>query len=187
MQIKQSICKECGGDYYKSTSLQKVCSPRCALEHGRKKVAKNDEKQRKERKREFMANDVGHQKKVAQKAFNAFIRERDKNEGCISCDKPSTWGGQWHAGHFKTVGARSDLRFNEDNCHKQCSVCNNYDSGNLINYKENLIKKIGQNRADALDADPGPNKMTASDYAEITKEYKSKLKSLRCNVQEVNR
>jgi hypothetical protein len=40
--------------------------------------------------------------------------------------------------------------FDEDNCHKQCSACNNHLSGNLTAYRPALIAKIGQARFDAL-------------------------------------
>jgi hypothetical protein len=72
----------------------------------------------------------------AQKEFNAYIREVDKNEPCISCQR--FHDGQYHAGHYLSVGAHPELRFNEDNCHKQCSVCNNHLSGNQLNYRKEL-------------------------------------------------
>ncbi|MBW5405927.1 recombination protein NinG, partial [Morganella morganii] len=60
--------------------------------------------------------------KQAQTAFNAYIRERDKDLPCISCGRHHT--GQYHAGHYRTTKAMPELRFDEDNVHKQCSACN---------------------------------------------------------------
>jgi len=83
----------------------------------------------------------------AQEVFNKFIRERDKNKPCISC-------GAFHtlqAGHFYSAGHHNALRFNEDNVHGQCLRCNYYLSGNLSNYRVNLIKKIGIQRVEKLD------------------------------------
>ena len=86
--------------------------------------------------------------KEAQSAFNAYIRIRDKYKPCISCGRHHQ--GQYHAGHFYTTKARPDIRFNVFNVHKQCSVCNNYLSGNLLPYRENLILKIGLDRVEDL-------------------------------------
>lgn len=174
---KKAKCKQCKTEYQKSNSLQKVCSTKCAVSYGRSERERKEKSKHLTTKRKFLANDVSHQKKKAQTAFNAFIRERDKNLGCVSCGKPKDWNGQWHAGHFYTVGARSDLRFNEDNCHKQCSVCNNYLSANLVNYLAEIVKRIGKKRFEALER-VEIAKLTASDYSEITKTYKRKLKEI---------
>jgi len=84
---------------------------------------------------------------LAQKKFNAFIRERDKDDPCISC-------GSWntaHASHYYSAGKHKNLRFNEDNVHASCLKCNYYMHGNLIPYRENLIKKTGLERVEKLD------------------------------------
>ena len=68
--------------------------------------------------------------KKAQEVFNKWIRERDKDLGCISCG-----GSVDHAGHYFSVGQHSALRFHEDNVHGQCIGCNNFKHGNLAHYK----------------------------------------------------
>lgn len=115
--------------------------------------------------------------KQAQQAFNEFIRYRDRGEACISCGRYHE--GQYHAGHFRTTGANPELRFNEDNCHRQCAPCNNHLSGNLIAYRPALIAKIGQARFDAL---MGPHEMPKwkrEDYIRIRDEYRAKLKAMK--------
>lgn len=115
--------------------------------------------------------------KQAQRAFNEFIRYRDREEACISCGRHHE--GQYHAGHFRTTGANPELRFNEDNCHRQCAPCNNHLSGNLIAYRPALIAKIGQARFDAL---MGPHEMPKwkrEDYIRIRDEYRAKLKAMK--------
>ena len=86
-------------------------------------------------------------KALATKHFNAFIRERDQDQPCISCGSRTTL----QAGHFYSGGHHSALRFNEDNVHGQCMRCNYYLSGNLNEYRKNLIKKIGVDRVEQLD------------------------------------
>ena len=153
------------------------CDLDCATKYAYKSKDKGAEIKRKEQKKAFKDNDKVLRLKYAQKAFNAFVRERDKELNCISCDKDKNWNGQWHAGHYKTTKARPDIRFNEDNCHKQCSICNNHLSGNIGEYTPRLIEKIGQERFLAL----GLNKVkrySCEELKSIELEYKKKLKQL---------
>ncbi len=93
-------------------------------------------------------------KKKAITLFNASIRERDKDLPCISCGKYN----QLQAGHYYSAGKHELLRFEEDNVHGQCIKCNYYLSGNLIKYREGLIKKIGIERVERLDTLAAMNK-----------------------------
>ena len=77
-------------------------------------------------------------KAKAQTTFNKFIRERDKELGCISCGNKID-----HAGHYFSSGHYSALSFDEDNVHGQCLKCNNFLHGNLINYRMGLVDRYG--------------------------------------------
>ena len=114
--------------------------------------------------------------KEAQAEFNKFIRLRDINNPCISCGR--SHDGQYHAGHFLSVGACAELRFNEDNCHKQCAPCNNHLSGNAIRYRARLINKIGLHRVEFLEGPHKPQKHTIKDVQAIRLLYKDKWKEL---------
>lgn len=179
--IKIKNCKICNVEFTPKTTTAKVCSMQCAIFFARIKKENQQKKIDAQKKREYRSNDKSIQKLAAQKAFNAYIRERDKNEGCISCNKTKDWLGQWHAGHYKSVGSRPDLRFNELNCHKQCSVCNNYLSGNLASYRKKLLEKIGIEEVEKLETDQNEVKYTAKDLQEITKHYKQRLKNAQKN------
>jgi hypothetical protein len=85
--------------------------------------------------------------KKAQMAFNAFIRARDADCGCISC----TSGKVEQASHFYSAGQFSALRFNESNVHGSCLKCNYFLSGNLGEYRARLEKKIGKQNLLLLD------------------------------------
>jgi len=90
------------------------------------------------------------QKELKEKAvriFNSWIRNRDAGLGCISCGSLN----QIQAGHFYSAGHHELLRFEEDNVNSQCKRCNYFLSGNLISYRENLIKKIGIDKVQRLD------------------------------------
>src|SRR5690349_8773059 len=90
---------------------------------------------------------VGKLTQKLQKVFNAYIRERDKDLGCISCGSHN----QIQAGHFYSAGHYPSLRFNEDNVHSQCLRCNYFLSANLLEYRKRLLKKIGEQRVQKLD------------------------------------
>jgi hypothetical protein len=83
---------------------------------------------------------------------NRYARVRDAKDGCISCDKPAGWNGQWHGSHYKSVGAASAIRLNLWNIHKACSVCNHHLSGNIAAYKPRLIEKIGLEKVEWLES-----------------------------------
>jgi hypothetical protein len=87
--------------------------------------------------------------KKTQTVFNKFIRERDKDNGCISCGGPIT-----DAGHYLSQGHHSALRFNEVNVNGQCRKCNCFLHGNLIKYRSGLIKKYGENKVLWLESLP---------------------------------
>jgi len=162
------------------SSLAKVCSIACSLDYIDSQSKKQKANADRAKKSEFLDNDKSFQKAKAQKSFNEYIRLRDIDLPCISCDKPKDWRGQWHAGHYKTVGARPNFRFNELNVHKQCSQCNNFLSGNLAMYRIGLIAKIGEEKVLQLEIDAGnPVKYTASDYKTIHIEYSKKIKMLK--------
>jgi hypothetical protein len=110
--------------------------------------------------------------KKTQKVFNEFIRLRDKDLPCISCGKHRP---MYHAGHYRSTGSHPELRFNEDNCHKQCPHCNLFKSGNLIDYRINLIKKIGEPRVEVLENYTPPKKYTISELEWLISFYKERI------------
>ena len=118
----------------------------------------------------------------AQAAFNAFIRGRDKKQPCISCNtaKVKTYhmASGWDAGHYRSRGANPELRFNEDNCFKQCVNCNRDVSGNVVNMRIGILKRIGKDRLDAIEGPHSAKKYTADELRSIATEYKAKLKDI---------
>jgi hypothetical protein len=74
----------------------------------------------------------------AQKVFNAWVRNRDRERGCISCG-----GNVDHAGHYFNQGQHSGLRFDETNVHGQCAGCNLFKHGNLIEYGMGIVNRYG--------------------------------------------
>lgn len=172
----KSFRRKCGHcrEWFK-TELQtkRVCDEiDCAINFGKVQL----KKQQLQTRRAFKQNDKSKLREKAVHAFNAFIRARDKDLPCISC--LHTNGRQFHAGHYKPAGGNPQLRFNELNVHKQCSICNNYKSGNLAEYRLNLIKKIGLINVEALESNKEVKKYCEDDYKNIIVKYKHKLKEI---------
>lgn len=162
-------CRVCG-----KPANGRACSVPCAIKLTALDKEKKARREYKEAK--VKARSRGDWLKLAQITFNAYIRQRDDLEPCISCQRHHK--GQYQAGHYLTTGARPELRFEEDNCHKQCSACNNHLSGNLILYRVALVKKIGLERVEWLEGPHEPAKYTIEQLKEIIATYKAKLKGL---------
>lgn len=174
------ICKNktCGIKFAPVMPGQRTHDYKCAIELAKqeraKKQAKEERKINKET-RERLKSRSDHLRE-AQTIFNKFIRLRDEKEPCISCGRHHK--GQYHAGHYRTVGACGELRFEEFNCHKQCAPCNDHLSGNIVNYRINLIKKIGIEKVEWLEGNHEPKKYTIPEITGIKERYKQKIKEL---------
>ncbi|HEY7867374.1 MAG TPA: recombination protein NinG [Psychromonas sp.] len=179
--VKPKKCKICKTQFMPFTTTAVVCGFRCAEHYAKqsreRKEASLKRAERVKTKKSIQdAQPKSYWLKKAQFQFNKYIRIRDANHPCISCNRWHT--GQYHAGHYRSVGSAPHLRFNELNCHRQCSVCNNHLSGNQINYRKELINKIGLGAVEALEANQEAKHYTIDDIKEITEIYKQKIKEL---------
>ena len=175
-QPKLKKCKVCPTKFRPFTTTQQACSPMCAL----KLVGKNKEKVAKKRLREGRKRlkTKSDHLKDAQAAFNKYIRLRDKKEPCISCGTPDP-NIQYAAGHYLTRGGFPELRFNEDNVHKQCNRrCNLELSGNIAAYRINLVKKIGVERVEILEGAHKAANLTIDDVLAIKAKYLKKAREM---------
>lgn len=88
------------------------------------------------------------------KVFQFYIRLRDSRPDgrcqCISCGKIVTFD-KIQAGHYRSRKNMS-TRWSELNVNAECFVCNCMEGDHLINYRKNLIKKIGESKVNWLDA-----------------------------------
>jgi hypothetical protein len=165
-------CKVCGERFTPQfSSFQKACNKiECLVAYGKKERVRIQKAENREAKR-----DRPYWIKRCQTEFNKYIRNRDSKDPCISCNRHHA--GQYHAGHYMSVGGHSaELRFNELNCHKQCSVCNNHKSGNLTNYRTNFIKKIGLDAVLVLERPHKPKRYTIDELKSLLALYQGKNK-----------
>jgi hypothetical protein len=177
--------KACDGTYLPNPMDMRVCwcSHDCAVviakERAAKKKAKEARIERAETKKklEKIVPMSVHLDRT-QAVINAYVRLRDADKGCISCPRPASWGGQWHASHYKSRGANSALRFNLLNLHKACSICNNHLSGNMAGYVPGLIERIGQEKVEMLDNFDRSRTYTIEYLARMRKVFNKKIKRL---------
>lgn len=104
----------------------------------------------------------------SQKVFNAWIRHRDQNKGCISCGREVT-----EAGHYRSQGHYSSLRFNEMNTNGQCTRCNCFLHGNLIEYRKGLVKRYGEKKVLMLESVNGFKKWSRTELLAIIEMYQT--------------
>jgi 5-methylcytosine-specific restriction endonuclease McrA len=152
------------------------CNPDCALILARKQREAKEKKEFARRKEE--AKPLRHHLKEAEKAINLYVRLRDRHLGCISCNKPAHWDGQWHASHFKSVGSNSVLRYHLWNIHKACSECNLFMSGNIAEYERRLVLKIGADRVEWLKRQNGVKRYQPEYLIRLKKVFNKKSKRL---------
>jgi Bacteriophage Lambda NinG protein len=183
--IKQHKCKVCKSTYTKSRSTQTVCGAACAIAIGRAVTAKNLAKEKVEDAKATRAklDDMKTKPqllKLAQAAFNKFIRTRDAGKPCICCGKPLTnESNSFDAGHYRSVGSAPHMRFVEDNVHGQLKHCNNYLAGNHVRYRQGLIERIGLDRVEQLEADQTLRKYTHEGLRAMAIQYRSMTKQLK--------
>ncbi|MEN4908965.1 recombination protein NinG [Rahnella bonaserana] len=182
---KPKTCCICSTKFSPFLSTQKTCSVPCAVIYGKraeaKKQAKAEAASAKEgreqwRERKAKLKPLKHWEDMTQRAVNDYITKgRDVDEPCISCGTYETV--QWEAGHYRSRGAASHLRYSEDNIHKQCHRCNAELSSNAIPYRAALVLKIGAERVEALENNNTPHRHTREELDGIRATYRAKLRA----------
>ena len=176
---KPSKCTICREPYIKRNMTHKACKPECAAIVAQRKREKEERKalaagrQALKTRSDWLAE--------AQAAFNSFIRARDAHLPCISCGRFHK--GSYDAGHYRSVGSMPALRFNEDNCHRQCVPCNQHKGGNVVEYRIGLVGRIGAERVAVLEGPHPAAKYTIEDAQAKKAEYKAKLKALQASAK----
>ena len=172
-------CKSCG-KYIRDFVITPVgvfCSYDSTTKYAYANKHKGKEiKAKEQRKKDIIRKEklktTGDYIKESQVAVNKYIRARDRHKNCVSCGSmpDDKIGGSFDAGHYRSRGSASHLRFNLLNIHKQCVKCNRFKSGNAVDYRIELIKRIGLDSVEKLENDNEPRKFTI--------EYLKRLKKL---------
>ena len=169
MRRKCKVCKA-PAKYVTCDNKAHCGNPECVLELHQQMREKRITQKIKERK-ERLRNTVPYWTKKAQAEFNKYIRNRDQHLPCVSCGREITL--KRNAGHYRTVGANPELRFCELNVHMQCEACNNFKSGNLVEYRIELARRIGATQLEWLEGPHEPKHYRVEDLKEIYQKYKA--------------
>jgi len=172
--LLMSKCKVCKGEFQKRSMTHKVCSPECAAQYAETERLRKQNRERRQQRERLKTR--SQWLREAQAEFNKYIRLRDRDLPCISCGRYHD--GAYDAGHYRSVGAAPQLRFDEDNCHKQCVPCNQFKAGNAIEYRIRLIERIGEERVGLLEGQQSSVKWTIDDAKRIKAEYREKCRQL---------
>ena len=186
---KKCRVKTCRTSFIPRQPFQTWCSPDCAVviargkqEKARKSLAQIERREIKVRK-EKLKSRADHLRE-AQAAVNEYVRLRDAHLPCISCDSMPNdndlmTGSRWDAGHYRSVGACPELRFEPLNIHRQCVKCNRNLSGNAVEYRIRLVQRIGAETVAWLEGPHEPRKYTVEEIKTIKAEYRAKTRELK--------
>ena len=199
--MKPKTCKcGCGQKFTPTRPMQPTtddfeCRARYAIKVAEKRRKNREKEERKSiRERKEKLKTRRDYMKEAQIAFNAYIRERDKDKPCICCGKQlqgdqtliggelyGPVGGGFDCGHYRSVGSAPHLRFDERNAHGQRKQCNRYGAGRAVDYRLGLIRRMGLEVVESIESDQEPKHYTIEDLIQIKETYKQKLKELKAN------
>ncbi|MBX8621660.1 recombination protein NinG [Pseudomonas glycinae] len=189
---RRKRCPTCRVMFTPARDGQAVCGEiECAIAHGqsekgqataRKALADLGRREIKVRK-EKLKSRADHLRE-AQAAVNEYVRLRDAHLPCISCDstpsdKDLITGSRWDAGHYRSVGACPELRFEPLNIHRQCVKCNRNLSGNAVEYRIRLVLRVGAEAVAWLEGPHEPRKYTVEEIKTIKAEYRAKTRELK--------
>jgi len=181
-RLKKCKNPACGVSFPPHRLGQAVCSPVCGLaikdvnqEKARKAIA--DLGRREIRAARERIKTRSDHTKEAQAAFNEWVRLRDAVLPCISCGRHHQ--GKYDAGHYRTVGSNPALRFEPLNCHKQCVPCNQHKSGDIVNYRINLVQRISAEKVAWIEGPHEPRRYTIEELKAIKAEYRAKTRELK--------
>lgn len=189
---RRKRCPSCRVMFTPARNSQAVCGEiECAIAHGqsekgqaaaRKALADVGRREIKARK-EKLKSRADHLRE-AQAAVNEYVRLRDAHLPCISCDSTPNdndlmTGSRWDAGHYRSVGACPELRFEPLNIHRQCVKCNRNLSGNAVEYRIRLVQRIGAEKVAWLEGLHSACKYTVEEIKAIKAEYRAKTRELK--------
>ena len=134
-------CKQCKSKFIPKYFNQKYCliNDECIKAHvesAKKIQIKVKKKENQVKKLELKPK--SYWLAILQKEINQIVRLIDKDCPCISSGRAYRTDDQ--AGHFYSVGSTPAFRFNLLNLWSQSIKDNMHNSGNLLNYREQLVK-----------------------------------------------
>ena len=188
-EIKEKKCKICKKFFEPSKTTQSVCSYYCALKKVEidKKNKVDEWKKKKKILDESLRTRQFYVRKL-QELVNKFVRLRDEGRSCVSCSEIlDSSRNKFDAGHYFSAGHYPELRFNLNNIFGQCVQCNRYKGGNLIEYRTEIIKRIGEEAYQELsDLRNEKSDLSRNDIKELIVNYKVLIKKKENEIRDDN-
>lgn len=180
-KIRKKKCSICGEKFTPYKSTQRVCSPKCAIEHTNLKKAENTAGLNRMRNEKESEESLAQLTKQTQILVNKYIRARDKGKPCISCDVK--WNNRFQACHRFDVKQHNGLRFDFFNIFGGCPKCNIWENGNYQQYDLRLPNRIGEEEYQKLHKRAKialriPYSWTKRELRQVQKQVKELIKSL---------
>lgn len=150
-----------------------------------KKYAEAEEKKRRSNKRNKLTihseTYTKENKSNLQDEINTIIRLIDKGIRCIDCHRTEA-KPCWDAGHYRSVGSTSTLRYHLDNIFKQTRHCNSKSEGDKRAYDDGLKEMYGEEyfvHVEGLKREISILKLHHSEYPGFTKEARKIVRELK--------
>lgn len=164
--LRRTRCPHCKGKLEQGQRIHPECIDGWAERQAAKAAAakaKADAQRRKvdrqkDRARRRALEKISSLEERCRRIVQEIARIRDKDRGCISCDKPASWDGQWHGSHYRSHGGCSSLQFHLWNINKACWICNKIFSGRRDGYQVGIVDRFGKERLEWLDNQPKSKK-----------------------------
>jgi DNA-directed RNA polymerase subunit N (RpoN/RPB10) len=166
--FKYGLCSSCYSSWLFNSEAGKSILSKTIT---KAKSIRNKEKKQSDKRELFELLPYVQRIRKARIVFQKWIRERDIDEPCISCG--NAYANKYDAGHYKKAEIYTNIIFDELNVNKQCVYCNQHLSGNELEYRKGLIKKIGIEKVEALEskASKGVYRYTTEELKNIIKKY----------------
>ena len=183
--MKTRRCAQCRKKIPETDAIISSLQSFCSIEH-LAEYAKTDRAKRFAKKVVSKEKRIAKEKlktrsdwqKDAQRAFNEYIRARDRGKPCVSCGAYiglSGHGSDCDAGHYRSRGS-APLEFYTHNVHAQCKKCNRHLGGNIVEYRKQLVIRIGIEKLEKLEQDNRPRNYTIKDFQRIISICRRRMK-----------
>lgn len=116
---------------------------------------------------------------MAKAVIAVYVKERDKDAGCISC---GTNKGEFEAGHYFAAGVFTGVMLDEININKQCKICNCFMESNAVEYYMGMAAKYGAEAVKDLEDRANATKLYKwgkSELIEFVIMYQAKVNELK--------
>lgn len=177
--LKFGLCMNCYPTWLLTTEPGKIYMAK-AMTIGKSDVTKKVKENNRNEKKKLIekTKTLSKYESEAKKSFQKWIRLRDGDLPCISCNENGK--DIWDGGHFFKAEIFSGLIFDIRNCHKQCRKCNRFLGGNEIQYRMGLVNRFGKELVEQLEIESDSKrvyKYSKQELIDIKNKYDFKIKN----------